>query len=280
MPALTLSFNGGGVATSALLREFEHALGVRSARGTAAAAIPAGGRTVYDGNVVDATPPDGTPRLSFAGPNTLAFFGQPVPLSVLDGSVVSLPTIPRGSANEYSGTDQPADFVQILDVQMLRDAELPALTDQEILEHQIARIYFGAYGRVATGAELTASTRYYLDAVPSLLKANPAGDAGRTVLDAIATALVSGSGFASLYGSLSDADYVQTVYQNIYGRAVDGRTPASAVRDHAIPGQHRHRRPGRHAVHLDRSAGGQRPVVRQRERHLRRHGGGPDSPVV
>ena len=98
---------------------------------------------------------------------------------------------------------------------MLRDAGLPALTDQEVLEHQIARLYFAAYGRVATGAELTASTRYYQAALAA------GGTTGPAILATIGTALASGSVFASEYGSLSDADFVRVAYQNTFGRAVD-----------------------------------------------------------
>lgn len=228
-PALTLNSPGPtSFAQSALVREFEHALGARSARGTSAVPGPAGGRTLYDGSVVDTTLAQGqAPQLAFAGSDTQAFFGGPVPLSPLDGSTVSLgATIPYGSANEYSSSDQPAFAVQALDVVMLRDAGLPALTDQEILEHQIARLYFGALGRVATGAELTASARYYLDALPPTLNARPGlgAAAGQQVLGGIGSALVSGSEFASRYGALSNADYVRTVYQNTFGRAVDAQT--------------------------------------------------------
>ncbi len=227
-PALTLNLAGSSVAQSALIREFEHALGVRSARGTLAGPVPAGGRTLYDGSVVDATLAQGqAPQLAFAGLDTQAFFGGPVLLSPLDGSTVSLgAAIPRGSANEYSGSDHPAPAVQALDVVMLRDAGLPALTDQEILEHQIARIYFGALGRVATGAELTASTRYYLDALLPILNARPdlGAAAGQQALGGIGSALVSGSEFASRYRALSNADYVRIVYQNTFGRAVDEQT--------------------------------------------------------
>ena len=100
---------------------------------------------------------------------------------------------------------------------MLRDAGLPALTDQEVVEHQIARLYFAAYGRIATGMELTGATRYYNAALS-------VGTPSAAILATIGAALVSDPALASGLASVPAADFVRTVFQNTYGRAVDDQT--------------------------------------------------------
>ena len=235
-PTLTFSINqvgDGATIRSNLIREFEHAFGVQSSLDEASSE-PAGSRTVYDGSIITVPYPPGTyfspyspppgPNLAFAGPNAQAVYGGSVPL---------LPPIPNITAvsrdqgvptvNTFLGPNAypPPAAPTALDVAMLRDAGLPALSDQEIVEHQIARLYFAAYGRVATGMELTGSTRYYNAAVA-------AGQAPAALLATIGAALVSDPALASNLASLSPADFVRTTYQNTFGRDPDAQT-ASAI---------------------------------------------------
>ena len=223
-PPLALSFSAvdPGDEVAETERDFENALGVRSFQGYSVLPSPAGGDTVYDGaltqTTVTASPTNVYQALSFNGPNAEAVFGGPVPLLSMDGSFVSLAQGAAGaSVNQNSYGQSPASSIQPLDVAMLRDAGLPALSDQEVVEHQIARLYFAAYGRVATGAELTASTMYYQAALAAGATAGPA------ILATIGAALASGSVFAGEHGQLSDADFVRVAYQNTFGRAVDGQ---------------------------------------------------------
>ena len=92
-PALTFSINqvgDGATIRSNLLREFEHAFGVQSFRGSNASFAPAGSQTVYDGSINVVPYPPGTyfssygpppgPNLAFAGPSAQEVYGGPVPL--------------------------------------------------------------------------------------------------------------------------------------------------------------------------------------------------------
>ena len=213
-PALTLyvnpfNFMNTGLATNIvapLEREFEHALGVRSFRGTALflQPIPIGSRTVYDGSIqgneqyfrAPATQP-----LTFFGPNAYVAYGGPVPLGNTDASFT---TVGGGVAvNTYV---QGAATVQPLDVALLRDAGLPALTDQELGEHQVARLYVAAFGRAADSAGLI----LYYDALRS----------GRSLAQ-IAADFTSSAEYANRYGNLSNADFVNALYQNVLSRPGD-----------------------------------------------------------
>lgn len=248
--ALTLTINPGfygNVAnlTGPLEREFEHALGVRSSRGTAPPQpVPAGTASVFDQGIIGSEAGLQnrlqTIPLVYTGPNVVVAYqpqfssGTLLPLSLSDGSTTATTS---GQTVNTSFTGTAASQLQPLDVAMLRDAGLPVLTDQEALEHQIARIYFAAYGRVATGAELTASTRYYQAALAA------GGSTGPAILATIGAALASGSEFASRYGPLSDADFVRVAYQNTFGRTVDNQSLSAITQYLAGTGT-----PGRGAV--------------------------------
>ena len=110
------------------------------------------------------------------------------------------------------GTTQGANTMQPLDVALLRDAGLPALSDRELQEHEIARLYFGAFGRIADSAGLVQQLNI-------LREARVTYDTGGQ--QQIANGLVSSPEFAGRYGTLSNADFVRTVYQNALGRQPD-----------------------------------------------------------
>jgi len=145
---------------------------------------------------------------TFNGPNAQAAFGGPVPVLSTDPGT----TTARGGVAVDSAV-QGAVTIQPLDVALLRDAGLPALSDQELQEHQIARLYFGAFGRTADSAGLILQ----LDA----LRASSGN------LASIGAGLASSAEFAARYGTLSDADFVRTVYQNALGRQPDAALVAS-----------------------------------------------------
>jgi len=202
-------------------RELEHALGLRGVvRNTPAVAAPPSQQTVYDGSLraVPGPPDAGT---TFNGPNAQAVYGGPVPVL---GSDPYTTTVADGLALDSSM--QPSSGSQPLDIALLRDAGLPALTGQELLEHSIARLYFGAFGRVADGASLVQLTTGYrppqLDPVSSSDRQYLQALLDRSAflaLAAVADGLVGSAEFASRYGALSDSDFVRTVFQNVYGRA-------------------------------------------------------------
>lgn len=221
----TSYYESGGDLVGPLEREFEHALGVFSSRGTAPTQpVPAGTVSIYDGNVFGTelglqTRPPSLP-LFFGGPNAEAAFAAAggigiLSLNPLDGSITA---VGNGTTVNTSFAPGAASRLQPLDVALLRDSGLPALTDQELGEHQVARLYFGAFGRVADGAGLVAAYE--------ALQAAP-GSAAAASLAGIAAGLVSSAEFAGRYGALADADYVRTVYQNVFGRAVNGATLAA-----------------------------------------------------
>ena len=241
MPPLTLSLNPNTATDTALTgpfeREFEHALGVRSFAGSAPASPPpAGTHSIYDGGVqgyVDGKPiyrfsSSGLLAQSFSGPNTRS--GSPVfpLLSDADASVLQ-----GGSGQSLNNRllASAASGIQPLDVLLLRDAGVPALTDRELQEHQIARMYFGALGRVATGAELAASYRY----LQAALQFTPGGAA--SILASIGAALVSTPEFNNRSNALLNADYVRAVFQTIFDRAVDDATFAGITQFLDGPGQ-------------------------------------------
>ena len=96
VPPLTLFINPtnlvntGGNIVAPLEREFGHALGIRSFRGSALnQPFPAGSETTYDLSVrgveADRRGPSSNP-LTFFGPNAQVAYGGPVPLSSADAS--------------------------------------------------------------------------------------------------------------------------------------------------------------------------------------------------
>ncbi len=210
VPAPTLFINPANFnavnsnIVAATERELGHALGISRIRtGTALTSILTQPllqtrETVYDTGIRVA---QGTfnPVTTFNGPNAEAAYGGPVPV---DAGNTNVTTVGGGLA--VNTTTQAASTVQPLDVALLRDAGLPALTDQELLEHAIARLYYGAFGRVADGAGLVQQTAGYQTALSGLV----------TVGDR----LIGSAEFAARYGTLSDADFIRTVFQNVYGR--------------------------------------------------------------
>jgi len=212
-PALTLfvnpsNFRNTGLTTNIvapLERELEHALGVRSFHGTALTQpIPPMSRTVYDGSIQGneqffRVPP--TQPLTFFGPNAYATYGGPVLLGNSDASFTNV-----GGGVAVNTYVQGAATVQPLDVALLRDAGLPALTDQELGEHQMARLYNAAFGRNADSAGL-------------VLQYN-ALQSGESLAQ-IAVGLTSSIEYANRYGNLSNAGFVNALYQNVLGRAGD-----------------------------------------------------------
>ena len=224
-PALTLFVNPtnfGRVGSASnivapLERELEHGLGVRSFRGVALTQpIPAMSRTFYDGGIQGndqffRIPP--TQPLTFFGPNAYAAYGGPVPLGNTDASFTNVGG--EAAVNTYV---QGASTVQPLDVALLRDAGLPALTDQELLEHSIARLYFAAFGRSADSAGLI------LQLVAVRAQPQFPGTGSSYDLATVGASLASSAEFTARYGALSDADFIRTVYQNALGRQPDAAT--------------------------------------------------------
>lgn len=224
-PALTLFVNPSNfqVAGSTsnivapLEREFSRALGVRTfIESGVLQPIPPMSRTVYDTNVqgtgqfiVKATT-YGSPTF-FVGPNVEAVLGGPALLQVGNTAVLAV-----GGGQTLNTDVQGAATVQPLDVALLRDSGLPALTDQELLEHAIARLYYGAFGRVADSAGLVQQTAGYQTALSGLV----------TVGDQ----LVGSAEFTARYGTLSDADFIRTVFQNVYGRPPTDADLSSGLR--------------------------------------------------
>lgn len=211
--ALTLKINpsyfqrlaGASLPVAPLEREFEHALGAVSfIEVNGARPGQPGGRTVYDGSVRGQfqffrSPP--SQPLTFFGPNAQVAYGGPVPLSNSDATFTNV-----GGGRAVNTSIQGAGTVQPLDVALLRDAGLPALTDQELAEHQVARLYVAAFGRTADGAGLVAQY---------------AGLRGGQTLAQLGDGFVGSAEFTNRYGTLSDAGFVDALYRNVLGRAGD-----------------------------------------------------------
>jgi len=153
-PALTVFVNLGRVGSASnivapLERELEHGLGVLSFHGTSLTQpVPAMSRTAYDGSIQGneqffRVPP--TQPLTFFGLNAYAAYGGPVLLGNSDASFTNV-----GGGVAVNTYVQGAATVQPLDVALLRDAGLPALSDQELGEHQAARLYVAALAAMPT----------------------------------------------------------------------------------------------------------------------------------
>ena len=189
-------------------RELGHALGIAQLRAGNVVRGPLlqTRATVYDTGVLFAQGPPNA-LTTFNGPYAEAAYGGPVPV---DNASTNVTTVGGGLAVDT--TVQGARTVQPLDVALLRDAGLPALSDQELQEHEIARLYFAAFSRIADSAGLIQQL--------NVLRADPVTyDIGGQ--QQIANSLVSSPEFAARYGTLSNADFVRTVYQNALGRQPD-----------------------------------------------------------
>ena len=134
-------------------RELGHQLGIQSLKSNVAyrggAAVEINNpNTLYDAGVVFVTtlPPFVT---TFNGPNAQAACGGPVPVVNYDPSTTTV-----GGGRAVTTNTQGAGTLQPLDIALLRDAGVAALTDQELGEHQVARLYVAAFGRNADSAEL------------------------------------------------------------------------------------------------------------------------------
>ncbi len=156
--------------------------------------------SLYDGSVkfVTYTPDFLT---TFNGPNAEAAYGGPVPVRGADPGTTTV-----GGGQAMTTTTQGAGSVQPLDVALLRDAGVAALTDQELAEHRVARLYVAAFGRNADSAGLILQ----YDALRS-------GES----LAQIAAGLTASAEYANLYGNLSNTAFVNALYQNVLGRAGD-----------------------------------------------------------
>ena len=201
-------------------RELGHALGIDAfIHNDLTGSLHQFDATLYDQSVrFVRLPPNAV--TTFNGPNTQAAFGAPVPVLNSDPGTTTV-----GGGAAVDTTIQGASTVQQLDVALLRDAGLPALTDQELQEHAIARLYFGAFGRTADSAGLVLQ----FDALLA-----PSGS-----LESVGNGLVSSAEFAARYGTLSDSDFVRTVYQNALGRPPEAALLALYVNDLNLPGKFR-----------------------------------------
>ncbi len=194
-------------AVAPIERELGHQFGIRSLHPnnflnfSGGAAVQTGVRlSVYDSNVKFITyPPDFL--TTFNGPNAEVAYGGPVPVLGADPGTTTV-----GGGAAVDTTTQGAATVQPLDVALLRDAGVAALTGQELGEHQVARLYVAAFGRNADSAGLV---QQY------------AGLRAGETLAQLADGIVGSAEFTNRYGALSNADYVSALYQNVLGRAGD-----------------------------------------------------------
>lgn len=139
---------------------------------------------------------------AFAGPNAVAANGGPV---AMDYTTIFRPAV--GGQVSLESTQQPAYTIQPLDVAILRDTGLPILSDQEVQEHLASRLYQAAFGRAPDAAGLMANSRSLVQGAS---------------LNQVAAGFVTSAEFVSRYGTdSSNADFVNTLYQNVLHRAGD-----------------------------------------------------------
>lgn len=196
------AYLNGSLPTAPLLgpaeRYFEQALGVIS-YGLQLYGEPFPfPRTVYETHVQTPIGPGGL-RTVYAGLNAEAVYGGTIPLVTNLDYINAAP----GDASVDSSV-QTATSLQPLDVALLRDAGLPALTAQELGEHEIARLYVAALGRDADSAGLIANYQAY--------------EAGESLVQ-VATGLVGSAEFARDFGASSGAAFANDLYENAFGRA-------------------------------------------------------------
>ncbi len=194
-------------AVAPIERELGHQFGIQSLRPnnfadfSGGAAVQTGLRTsVYDSSVKFVTyPPDFL--TTFNGPNAEAAYGGPVPVLGADPGTTTV-----GNGQAVDTTTQGAGTIQPLDVALLRDAGVAALSDQELAEHQVARLYVAALGRDADSA--------------GLIQQYAALRSGESLVQ-VAAGFTSSAEYAKIYGNLSNAAFVSALYQNVLGRAGD-----------------------------------------------------------
>ncbi len=194
-------------ARAPIERELGHQFGIRALHPnnflnfSGGAAVQTGARfSVYDSNVNFITyPPDFL--TTFNGPNAEAAYGSPVPVLGADPGTTEV-----GGGQAVDTTTQGAATLQPLDIALLRDAGVAALTDQELGEHQVARLYVAAFDRNADSA--------------GLIQQYAGLRAGETLAQ-LADGIVGSAEFTNRCGALSNTDYVSALYQNVLGRAGD-----------------------------------------------------------
>lgn len=200
-PAYLTGARATGNALAPMERELGHALGIRAFIGNYLTVI-LGGRasTIYDKSVTFVQQPPNA-MTTFNGPNAQAVHGGPVPVVNANPDTTTV-----GGGAAVDTITEGAGAVQPLDVALLRDAGLPALSDQELGEHQVARLYVAAFGRAADSAGL--AVQY------GALRSGQS-------LAQVAAGFTSSTEYANRYGSLSNADFVNALYQNVLGRPGD-----------------------------------------------------------
>ncbi len=186
-------------------RELGHQLGIQSFKSNVAfrggsAVLINNPNTIYDAGVVFVTAGPAFVT-TFNGPNAQAVYGRPVPVVSYNPSTTTV-----GGGRAVTTTVEGAGTLQPLDIALLRDAGVAALTDQELGEHQVARLYVAAFGRNADSAGLI---QQY------------AGLRSGLSLAQLGDGLAGSAEFANRYGALSNADYVNALYQNVLGRPGD-----------------------------------------------------------
>ncbi len=205
---LTGALPAGG-ALGPVEREIGHGLGIKSTPGsrltgplTGAFASPFVKAMTSLYELSERTAPNSfnPPTAQYFGSNSVAAFGGVFQVIFQD------PDTTLAGLAAVDSLTQPASSLQPLDVALLRDSGLPALTDQELGEHQVARLYVAAFGRNADSAGLIAQYAAFR---------------GGESLAQLADGFAGSAEFSSRYGALSNADYVRTLYQNVLGRAGD-----------------------------------------------------------
>lgn len=199
---LSQSFPNGVPAGTFGLTVMEHELGHALGFNTFLSGAPFGApdprlRTAFDQSLRFAPGAE-----TFNGAYAQASYGGPVPME--PASVAH--TYAPGGASVMSYL-QAAATIQPLDVAILRDAGLPALSDRELQEHEVIRLYAAAFGRAADDAGVVTWTR----ALASGLS-----------LSAVAGQFAGSAEFANRYGAnAGDKAFVDALYGNVLGRAAD-----------------------------------------------------------
>jgi hypothetical protein len=138
----------------------------------------------------------------FTGPNADAAFGAPVPLETGSGFHPYV----GGKISVMSYLDS-AQSIQTLDVDLLKDAGLPILTDREVDEHALVRLYAAAFDRAADPTEI-------INALNTLRT-------GASLHD-VALGLVTTAEFGRAFGSNpSNEVLVAEMYQQVLHRTPD-----------------------------------------------------------
>ena len=175
----------------AMLQGIGGVLGASSRISTATGAVvPA---TLYGTSFDQYVQAAGPGRAVFTGPYAEAAYG-PVPL---DFAAPRRPAVPGGVS--VLSSVLPATTIQPLDIAILRDTLLPILSDQEVAEHAVTRLYLAAMGRLADGPGLLAFSR-------AVLSGASLGLVAQAVMDSPEYIRVHGVG-------ASDLDWVGSLYR-------------------------------------------------------------------